>query len=55
VIDLALLVELRDLLARVVRVQEALEDGDAPFAFEIARGLECDLAGLIDRLGEGPR
>jgi hypothetical protein len=37
----------RDVLAILVRLREALEDGDVSFAVEIAEELEDDLAGWL--------
>jgi hypothetical protein len=35
----------RDLLSRVVRIREALVDGDVAFAYDVLSDLEHDLAG----------
>jgi hypothetical protein len=40
---------LRDVLARVVAIKLAIEDGDSAFAFALARDLERDLAALVER------
>jgi len=34
----------RDILARVIRIREALEDGDTGYAAQLAYDLELDLA-----------
>lgn len=39
---------LRTVLGALVRIQEAIEDGDTGFAHEIAEGAELDLAGFIE-------
>jgi hypothetical protein len=39
--------ELRQILARVVRIGEAIEDRDLGFAFELTRDLEIDVLGLL--------
>jgi hypothetical protein len=46
--------ESRRVLAGVVRVREALEDGDDFYAWELAEQLEFDLVGLVYQL-EGRR
>jgi hypothetical protein len=38
----------RDILARIVRAQDAIEDGDSGFAWEILRDLELDLLDASD-------
>lgn len=38
---------LRDVAARVVFIEEALQDGDAGMAFTVARDLELDLRSAI--------
>ncbi len=43
-------VVLRDVLAGIVRVREALEDGDSDFAYAVAVQAEDELAGTIARL-----
>lgn len=45
-----LLDQIAGLLAPVVALQEALEDGDLAYAAAIAEQLELDLVGLRDRL-----
>jgi hypothetical protein len=41
---MTLLLILRDALARLVRVEEAIEDGDHSLAWELLRDLEQDVA-----------
>ncbi len=41
---------LREVLARVVTIREALEDGDTGYAASIAANLEHDLAGALEQL-----
>lgn len=48
----ALLARVADLLARVVRVQEAIADGDLAYAAAAAEGLELDLVALKEHLAE---
>lgn len=43
---------LRDALARVVAIREALEDGDVRYAAEVAYQLELDLAGSLSSIGD---
>jgi hypothetical protein len=41
---------LRDVLARITRVVEALRDGDHQFAIDTLEDLESDLWSVIERL-----
>jgi hypothetical protein len=44
---------MRDALQRIVVLREALEAGDTGFAYEVAAGLEDDIAGKLHELGDG--
>ena len=46
---------LRDALARVVKLREALADADLTFAAAIAERLEHDLAAELEQLADSPR
>lgn len=39
---------LRDVVARIVRAEDALEVGEGDFGLEILRQLELDLVGLLE-------
>jgi hypothetical protein len=43
---------LRDATARLVTIQEALEDGDTSSAMVLAQDLELDLAAVVSRTEE---
>jgi hypothetical protein len=42
---------IEDALARIVRIREAIEDGDLVLAHAIAGDLEADVAGALARRG----
>lgn len=44
----------RNVLAQIVRIREALEDGDTEFAYAIATQAEYDLVGAIELLEAAP-
>jgi hypothetical protein len=46
---------LRDATARLVAIQDAIEDGDTGYAWTLAHDLEPDLAFVVSRLEEPGR
>jgi hypothetical protein len=43
---------LRDAVARVVFIEDAIEEGDTGMAFSVARDIELDLRAAVSHLGE---